>query len=253
MPVGRLDGKVAVITGGGGGIGSATAQLFCREGAKVAIIDRDTSIFDPIIESIKKNTPGAEVIGFSADLGKESEAQRVIERVLAAFDGRIDILVNNVAIRNYDPLSETSWSTWEPVVQINMLSFVSMVRAALPALRRSGKASVINVSSVNGVYGRKGMGAYDSMKAAVLAFTRTLAFEENDHGIRVNSICPGYTRTVFHKNRLGEEGVDAIVPPCVMRRWAEPKELAYPMLWLASDEASYVTATTLMVDGGFPV
>lgn len=186
-----------------------------------------------------------------ADLCFLSEAQRVIDMITATFNGRLDVLVNNVAIRNYGPLAETTWSTWEPIVQINMLSFVPMVRAALPLLRKSDKASVINVSSVNAVYGRKGMGAYDAMKAAVLAFTRTLAFEETEHGIRANSVCPGYKRTVFHTNRLGEDGVGAIVPPCVMRRWAEPEELAYPMLWLASEEASYVTAATLMVDGGF--
>jgi NAD(P)-dependent dehydrogenase (short-subunit alcohol dehydrogenase family) len=249
----RLEGKIAVITGGGGGIGSTTARLFCREGAKVAIIDRESSILDPVVESIKQDVQGAEIIRFPADLGMESEAQRVIDMITATFDGRLAVLVNNVAIRNYDPLAQTTWSTWEPIVQINILSFVSMVRAALPLLRKRGKASVINVSSVNAVYGRKGMGAYDAMKAAVLPFTRTLAFEETEHGIRANSVCPGYTRTVFHTNRLGEDSVDAIVPPCVMRRCAEPEDLAYPMLWLASDEASYVTAATLMVDGGFPL
>jgi NAD(P)-dependent dehydrogenase (short-subunit alcohol dehydrogenase family) len=134
-----------------------------------------------------------------------------------------------------------------------MLSFVSMSRAALPALRRSGRGSIINISSTGAVYGRKGMGAYDTTKAGVLAFTRTLAFEEAEHGIRVNSVCPGYTRTPFHVTRLGEKEVDALVPPCVMQRWAEPDELAYPILWLASDEASYVTAATFMIDGGFPV
>jgi 2-hydroxycyclohexanecarboxyl-CoA dehydrogenase len=102
------------------------------------------------------------------------------------------------------------------------------------------------------VYGRKGMGAYDATKAGVLALTRTLAFEEAEHGIRVNAICPGFTRTPFHEKRLGVKAVDELVPPCVMRRWAAPSEVAYPMLWLASDEASYVTAATFMIDGGLP-
>jgi len=96
------------------------------------------------------------------------------------------------------------------------------------------------------------MGAYDATKAAVLSLTRTLAFEEGGHGVRVNAICPGFTRTPFHVNRLGTARVDELVPPCVLQRWADPKELAYPMLWLASEEASYVTAATFMIDGGLP-
>jgi NAD(P)-dependent dehydrogenase (short-subunit alcohol dehydrogenase family) len=96
------------------------------------------------------------------------------------------------------------------------------------------------------------MGAYDATKAAVLALTRTLAFEEAGHGIRVNAICPGFTRTPFHVKRMGQEAVDGLVPPCALKRWAEPVELAYPMLWLASDEASYVTSATFMIDGGLP-
>jgi NAD(P)-dependent dehydrogenase (short-subunit alcohol dehydrogenase family) len=86
----------------------------------------------------------------------------------------------------------------------------------------------------------------------VLSLTRTLAYEEADHGVRANAICPGFTRTPFHIQRLGAEAVDNLTPPCVMKRWADPMEMAYPMLWLASDEASYVTAATLMVDGGLP-
>lgn len=96
------------------------------------------------------------------------------------------------------------------------------------------------------------MGAYDASEGGVLALTRTMAFEEGHHGIRVNAICPGYTRTPFHVNRLGDKEVDAIVPTCVLQRWGTPSELAYPMLWLASDEASYVTAATFMIDGGYP-
>ncbi|RYG40179.1 SDR family oxidoreductase, partial [bacterium] len=142
---------------------------------------------------------------------------------------------------------------WDDIIRVNLLSFVSMSRAALYPLRKSGRGSIINVSSTGAVFGRKGMAAYDSTKAAVLAFSRSLACEEAANGIRVNSICPGYTRTPFHEERMGVERVDALVPPCFMQRWATPDELAYPMLWLASDEASYVTAATLMIDGGYPL
>ncbi|MDT8332889.1 SDR family oxidoreductase [Roseomonas gilardii] len=247
----RLEGKVAVITGGGGGIGSAAGRIFCEEGAKVALVDRDPSVVDATAKEIRRQVAGAEVMGLVADVGQESAAQTVVDAVLRNFGG-IDVLVNNVGIRRYETLADAPWDAWDDILRVNLLSFVSMARAALPALRRSGRGSIINVSSTGAVFGRKGMGAYDASKAAVLALTRTMAFEEAEHGIRVNTICPGYTRTPFHENRLGSEKVDALVPPCVLQRWGTPSELAYPMLWLASDEASYVTAATFMIDGGFP-
>jgi len=248
----RLEGKVAIITGGGGGIGSAAGEIFCREGAKVALVDRDREVVQAAEDEIRRRVAGAQIAGFVADLGEERAAQVVVDEIIAAFGG-LSVLVNNVGIRRYEPVADAPWELWDDILRVNLLSFVSMTRAALPSLRSSKVSSIINVSSTGAVYGRKGMGAYDSSKAGVLALTRTLAFEEAEHGVRVNTICPGYTRTPFHVNRLGAEAVDALVPPCVMQRWATPAELAYPMLWLASDEASYVTAATFMIDGGFPV
>jgi 2-hydroxycyclohexanecarboxyl-CoA dehydrogenase len=247
----RLQGKVALITGGGGGIGSSAGEIFCKEGAKVVLVDRDIEAVEAAAERIRREVPGAGVQGFVADLGEEHAATAAVDQAVAAF-GKLDVLVNNVGIRRYEALADASWDTWDAIVRINLLSFVSMARATLPALRRSESASIINVSSTYAAYGRKGMGAYDATKSAVLSLTRTLAFEEGEHGIRVNAICPGFTRTPFHIQRLGAAKVDELIPPCVMRRWAEPSELAYPMLWLASDEASYVTAATFMIDGGLP-
>jgi 2-hydroxycyclohexanecarboxyl-CoA dehydrogenase len=248
----RLQGKVAIITGGGGGIGSAAGRIFCEEGAKVALVDRDVETVQAAAEEVRHQVKGAQVEVFVADLGEERAATAVVDQIVAQF-GKLDILVNNVGIRRYEALGDASWDTWDAIVRVNLLSFASMARAALPALRSSGRGSIINVSSTYAVYGRKGMGAYDATKAAVLSLTRTLAFEEGEHRVRVNAICPGFTRTPFHVKRLGATKVDELIPPCVMRRWAEPAELAYPMLWLASDEASYVTAATFMIDGGLPV
>lgn len=251
MTGGRLGDKVAIITGGGGGIGSAAGGIFCGEGARVVLVDVEAEVVEAAADDIRRRVSGAQVIGLVADVGQEETAQMVADTALRAF-GSIDVLVNNVGIRRYEPLADAPWTVWDDVLRVNLLSFVSMVRAALPALRKSGRSSIINVSSTGAVFGRKGMGAYDASKAAVLALTRTMAFEEGEHGIRVNAICPGYTRTPFHVNRMGSEEVDALVPPCVLQRWGTPAELAYPMLWLASDEASYVTAATFMIDGGFP-
>lgn len=247
----RLKEKVAIITGGGGGIGAAAGQIFCMEGASVALVDRDADVVNAAVNEIRDRVKGARVEAIVADLEQESAAQSVVDKVVASF-GRLDVLINNVGLRRYEALADASWDTWDAIVRVNVLSFVSMARASLPALRLTRSGSIINVSSTYAVYGRKGMGAYDATKSAVLSLTRTLAFEEAEHRVRVNAICPGFTRTPFHVNRLGAEAVDELVPPCVMRRWADPSELAYPMLWLASDEASYVTAATFMVDGGLP-
>ncbi|MGY0194351.1 SDR family NAD(P)-dependent oxidoreductase [Leptothrix sp. BB-4] len=247
----RLQGKVAVITGGGGGIGSAAGRIFCEEGARVALVDQSEDAVASAVHEIRQAMPDVEVHGLVADLGVEAEADRVIGEVVARFGG-IDVLVNNVGIRRYEAVADAPWETWDAIVRVNLLSFVSMTRAALPYLRRSGRGSIVNTSSTYAVYGRKGMGAYDATKAGVLALTRTLAFEEGEHGVRANAICPGFTRTPFHVQRLGAKVVDDLVPPCVMKRWADPSEMAYPMLWLASDEASYVTGATLMIDGGLP-
>ncbi|RYD21317.1 MAG: SDR family oxidoreductase, partial [Spirochaetia bacterium] len=211
----------------------------------------DKSVVDAAVEDVRRTVPSAAVFGFVADLGEESSAQKVIDEILAQF-GTVDILVNNVGIRRYEAVADASWDKWDAIVRVNLLSFVSMSRAVLPTMRKNGRGSIINVSSTYAVYGRKGLGAYDATKSAVLSLTRTLAYEEGEHGIRVNSICPGFTRTPFHVKRMGEEQVNDLIPPCVMKRWAEPDELAYPMVWLASDEASYVTAATFMIDGGLP-
>ncbi len=243
--------RVVVITGGGGGIGSAAGKLFCEAGAAVALVDLDASAAKDAAARICDEVPGADIRSFAADLGIEDEAGRVAGEIAASM-GTVDILINNAGIRNYEPVADAPWSAWDALVRVNLLSFAAMSRAVLPAMRAKASGSIINVSSTYALYGRKGMGVYDATKAAVLALTRTLAFEEAEHGIRVNAICPGFTRTPFHVKRMGQEAVDSLVPPCALKRWAEPVELAYPLLWLASDEASYVTSATFMIDGGLP-
>ncbi len=248
---GRLRDKVVVITGGAGGIGSAACRIFCEAGARVAMVDQNDAAIQEAITETRKHVPDADLKSFAADLGIEAEADRVVGEINAAF-GTIDGLVNNAGIRRYEALADAPWQTWDAITRINLLSFVSMSRAVLPIMRKKRRGSIVNVSSTYALYGRKGMGAYDATKAAVLSFTRTLAYEEAEHGIRVNAICPGFTRTPFHIKRLGQKAVDDLVPPCALRRWAAPSELAYPLLWLVSDEASYVTSATFMIDGGLP-
>jgi 2-hydroxycyclohexanecarboxyl-CoA dehydrogenase len=254
----RVAGRCAIVTGGAGGIGAATCEVFCEEGAKVAIVDVDGAAVKAAAEGVRSRVSGAQVLAIAADVSSEQEAERVVTEALDGL-GQLDILVNCAGIRSYEPVAEAKAETWRRVLEVNLLSYAYMAKAALPHLRRSGKASIVNISSTYGVSGRAGMGQYDATKAAIIALSRTLAFEEVEHGVRVNSLCPGYTMTPFHirrgeaKGLTREEILGQKVEDCLMRRWAEPREIALPILWLASDEASYVTAANFMIDGGRPV
>jgi NAD(P)-dependent dehydrogenase (short-subunit alcohol dehydrogenase family) len=251
----RLDGKVAIITGGAGGIGSATGRLFCEEGARVVLVDQDAAATAAACADIRQHVTGAQVQDVIADVGIEDAAAKIVAEAKRRF-GRIDILVNNAGIRSYEPLAEAKSATWERIIAVNLLSYAYLSREALPALRASGHGSIVNVSSMHAFIPRAGMGQYDVTKAGIVSMTRTLAFEEAQHGVRVNAVCPGATFTPFHKKRFTADGrtqadIDAIAADCcVLRRWAAPREIAWPILWLASAEASYVTATAIMADGG---
>jgi 2-hydroxycyclohexanecarboxyl-CoA dehydrogenase len=253
--MGRLDGKVAIITGGAGGIGAATGRLFCEEGARVVLVDQDADAMASACAEIRTHVPGAHVCDVITDVGVEVSAAQIVAEAKRAF-GRIDVLVNNAGIRAYEPLAEARRETWERILAVNLLSYAYLAREALPALRASGRGSIVNVSSMHAFIPRAGMGQYDVTKSGIVSMTRTLAFEEARHGVRVNAVCPGATLTPFHKKRFAADGrtqaeIDAIAAACcLLRRWATPREIAYPILWLASDEASYVTGASLMADGG---
>ena len=248
----RLEGKTAIITGGAGGIGAATGQLFCEEGARVALVDLADSPLADVAQRIRQEVAGAQVLEITADIGTEQAAGAIVAQVLSQF-GALDVLINLAGIRSYEPLAEAKAETWQKILAVNLLSYAYLVREALPALRRSGRGSIVNVSSTHAVNPRVGMGQYDVTKAGILSLTRTLAFEEAPNKVRVNAVCPGLTLTPFHMRRLGRTEQDLLteqVDHNLQRRWADPREVAFPILWLASDEASFVTASTVMVDGG---
>ena len=251
----RLEGKTAIITGGAGGIGAATGQLFCEEGARIALVDLADSPLAEVADRIRQQVPGADIREIIADVGTEAAAASIVARALAEFGG-LDILVNIAGIRAYEPLAEAQAATWQKILSVNLLSYAFLAREALPALRRSGRGAIVNVSSTHAVNPRVGMGQYDVTKAGILSMTRTLAFEEASNHVRVNAVCPGLTLTPFHVRRAMQAGRTEndlrteTVDHNLQRRWSDPREVAFPILWLASDEASFVTASTLMVDGG---
>ena len=254
----RLEGKAALITGGGAGIGAAAARLFCSEGAAVMLVDANASALEETVKAIVKDVAGARVETFVADVAVEAKAFAAVERAVQAF-GRLDVLVNNASMRNYAALDAASQEEWQKVVGVNLIGAANYCKAALPALRKSGRASIVNVSSCYAVTGRKGMGLYDATKAGMLAMTRTLAFEESANGVRSNAVCPGSTLTEFHiaRGKAAGKSLEKLKTErqdtSLLGRWASPEEIAWPILWLASDEASFITGATLMVDGGLSI
>ena len=254
----RVDGKAALITGGGAGIGAATGELICAEGGMALLVDADAQALAGTMQAIAERFPGARVSTFAADVADADAAARAVEHALQTF-GRLDILVNNAAMRNYSAIADSTPGEWQAMVGVNLVGTANYCKAALPALRRSGRASIVNVSSCYALTGRKGMGLYDATKAGILAMTRTLAFEEVAHGVRVNAVCPGSTLTDFHisKAKAAGKAIEALKSErqstSLLGRWAAPQEIAWPILWLASDEASFITGATLAVDGGLSI
>lgn len=254
----RLSNKTALITGGGAGIGAATARLFCAEGAAVTLVDSDAEAMERTVRAIEAEIPEARISSLTANVIDPEQAEAAVLHAVERFGG-LNILVNNAAMRNYSALADAQPNEWLSLVNVNLIGLANYCRSALPALRKSGQGSIVNVSSCYAVTGRKGMGIYDATKAGQLAMTRTLAFEEAQYGIRVNAVCPGSTLTDFHVVRAQVNGksVEALKSErndtSLLGRWASPEEIARPILWLASSEGSFITGATLMVDGGLSI
>lgn len=258
MSQARLGGKTALITGGGAGIGAATAKCFAQEGASVLLVDANVQALQRTCEAVCQAVPQARVACITADVSDADAALAAVQSAVTQFGG-LDILVNNAAMRNYSAAAAVTPAEWQAMVSVNLVGMSNYCQAALPHLRASGEGSIVNVSSCYAVTGRKGMALYDATKAAQLAYTRTLAFEEAVHGVRANAVCPGSTLTDFHVGRAQQTGksVDQLKTErkdtSLIGRWASPEEIAWPILWLASREASFITGTTLMVDGGLHI
>jgi meso-butanediol dehydrogenase/(S,S)-butanediol dehydrogenase/diacetyl reductase len=254
MP-GRMIGRVALVTGGGGGIGEATGRLFAEEGAAVALVDTDVAAVEAAAAGIARAVPGARVVALTADLADEAAARRAVDETVRRL-GALHTLVNVAGVRVYAPLGAAEARDWEFIIGVNVLGTAYCCQAALPSLRAAGRGTIVNVSSVYGVMGRAGMGQYDTTKAAVLGLTRALAVEEAPHGIRANAVCPGGTITPYHIRRAASQGVSEAELRAqrkdanLLGRWAEPREVAFAILFLACDESSFVTGATLMVDAG---
>ncbi len=252
----RLGDKVAIVTGGGSGIGRATCLLFAEEGARVVVADADGDAAQDTVARIAA-AGGPPALAVTVDVTREAEVAALAEACRTR-QGRADVLVNDAGVRLWGPVTEASGADWDFILGVNLKGVGVCCKHILPLMASGGGGSVVNVSSANGVVGRAGMALYDATKAGVLGLTRSMACDHHDQGIRVNAILPGPTLTDFHVRRAVAAGrtLDASVTrphpggPGILRRQALPREIAFGILFLASDESSYVTGTCLHVDGG---
>jgi meso-butanediol dehydrogenase/(S,S)-butanediol dehydrogenase/diacetyl reductase len=251
---GRLMQRAAIITGAARGIGRATAGIFAQEGARLGLLDRDADALADAAKALSADN-GHRVSCHAADIADSAAVSHAINALVDQLGG-LDILVCNAAARAYGPVAEMTAESWQPILQTNIVGLVNCTRAALPHLRKSGHGSIVVVSSAFALAGRENMGQYDATKAAILALTRVLACEEARYGVRVNAVCPGSTLTPWTMGRAAARGMSVEelkergAVPSLLARWAEPEEIAWPILWLASSEASFITGVSLPVDGG---
>lgn len=247
MP-GRLVDKVALITGATGGIGQATAELFAREGARLVVTDIAGKATEEL--AARLDPTGAEVAAARLDVSSAQSWSEVIELTRQRF-GRLDVLVNLAGIVDWPGVEDTTQESWDRVIAVNQTGTWLGMKAAMPLLRASGNASVVNTSSVLGLVGSGAAAAYQASKGAVRLLTKTAAVEYATRGVRVNSVHPGVIATPMIQELLDEQGdrqPDIVRTP--MRRAGNPAEVAAAMLFLAGDESSFVTGTELVVDGG---
>jgi NAD(P)-dependent dehydrogenase (short-subunit alcohol dehydrogenase family) len=248
----QLQGKTAIITGGAGGIGRATALLFAREGAAVCVVDLNEDSGREVAREIA--AAGGRATFERADVTHESNCRRVVERTVEELGG-IHILFNNVGIIRRASVLETSEQDWDAVMAVNVKSVFLMSRVVVPMMAAAGGGSIINMASGWGLAGGAKAAAYCASKGAVVLLTRAMAIDHGPQNIRVNSICPGDTDTAMLRGEARQlgEAEDRFLAGSAKRplgRVGRPEEIAHTALYLASDASSFVTGTALVVDGG---
>ncbi len=245
----RLEGKVAIISGASGGMGAEEARLFAREGAKVVIAD----IMDDDGEAVSRQIEdsGGEAIYVNTDVTSAESWDALVQTTLDRY-GKVDILVNNAGISSgshEDPLDIDGWNS---IMDVNATGVYLGTRAVIPTMQEAGSGSIVNISSIMGfVGGEGGHPAYHASKGAVRIFTKATAVRYGPDGIRANSIHPGFMPPMRTSNFRSQDERQALIDLTPLRRTGETIEVANGVLFLASDEASFVTGTELVIDGGF--
>jgi len=248
-----LEGKSAIVTGGGNGIGRAIALLFADQGAKVLVADIEDEAGNSVVDEI--NQKGGDAVFHHTDIANESSAESAIQSAVAAF-GTVNILINNAAAFVFGKVEDVTTADWDRVLGVNVRGPANCVRAVLPVLRDNGGGSIVNLASVSSFIAQPEFIPYNASKGAVLQLTRCLALDLAVDNIRVNAVCPGtiHTRaTETHINALGLNREQALIEfgeDSPMKRVGKPEEVAQGVLFLASDAASFITGEHLVIDGG---
>jgi NAD(P)-dependent dehydrogenase (short-subunit alcohol dehydrogenase family) len=248
----RLSGKVAVVTGGNAGIGEAIAKVFAREGASVVITGRRQGELDRVVSDVVKEQGKAFAVAGSVT--DEPHIQETVRRAVQQF-GRLDILVNNAGVGDFGKrLHEIDDATWAHVLDVNLTGVFRMTRAVLPQMLKQGKGAIINISSIASLVGLPTSPVYAASKGALDALTRALAIDYANEGIRCNVVNPGLINTPMAAPLMSNpEQLDPILSHYPIRRAGKPEEVANMVLYLASDEAAWVTGGTFPIDGGMTI
>jgi cyclopentanol dehydrogenase len=245
----RLKGKVALISGGARGQGASEARLFAAEGAKVVIGDVRDDLCKKTADEINAKTGARTVVAFHLDVTRAADWRGAVEVCEREFGG-LDILVNNAGIANLKGIEETSEEEWDSIVNINQKGVWLGMKAAVPAMRKRGGGSIINISSIFGIIGSAGSAAYHGTKGAVRLLTKAAAVQYAPEKIRVNSVHPGVILTPM-VDIIPRADLQPTIDLAPMKRGAQPEEVGWCVVFLASDEASFVTGSELVVDGGY--
>ena len=244
----RLRDKVALVTGGASGIGRATAETFAREGARVLVADYAEDGESETVRAIKN--AGGDARYVRVDVSDSAQVRHMVDTALEAW-GRIDILFNGAAVLAYGTAIDMDEKDWTRIISVNLTGTFLCCKAVLPHMVRQGSGSIINVASTTGAHDACARAvAYVSSKGGVTLLTRAMAIDHAKQGIRVNALCPGPTDTAMLRNALTPDQLEAFAKTYPMGRLGRPEELASAALFLASDEASFVTGSAMYVDGG---
>lgn len=243
-----LENKVAIVTGAGSGFGRATAKLFATEGAKIVAIDYNEETAQETVAHIKEND--GEAVAVKADVSKEKDVEKFIKTAVGTF-GQIDILFNNAGIYRPGDVENTTLDDWQQSLNVNVTALFLACKQAMPYLKET-QGNIINTASAGGIIGFPNAVSYATTKGAVISFTRALAVDYAQEGVRANAISPGTGETGMTKELLEDEEIfEGFVAPIPMKRLGQPNDIANAALFLASEQSSYITGHALPVDGGW--